>query len=306
MVFSLVIVGCNDNNNKEPNKAIAIVNGEEITQGQIDNYYGMIKTGYESQLGRELSDKQDKELIEELKERAYEDLLIQTVVKQDAEKRNIKISDEQVEEDLQALKDRYSDSGYKTFLEKMGMSEGDLKDQIKLENIFVLLKEEVTQGVTVTEDEAEEFYQENTQIFEEPAGMEVYHILVATEEEAHDILAKLDQGEDFSELAKEFSTCPSSEQGGDLGLVNEDTNFVEEFKKAALELKSGEITPNPVKTEFGYHIIKAGVYHQAKTFTFEEVKDEISAQLETAKKHEAFDIYLQELLNSAEVEDKRK
>lgn len=302
--LSLVIIGCNDKN--DPSSVIAVVNGQEITQGDFDNYYGMIKTGYESQAGKKLNDKQDKELIEELKETAFEDLVLQTVVKQDAEKRDIKISDEKVEEDLEAFKNRFSEESYNTFLEQMGMSEDDVKEQIKLENIFILLRDEVTQDVTVTDDEAKQFYEENIHYFEEPAGMEIYHILVETEEEANDILVKLEQGEDFSKLATEFSICPSSEQGGDLGLVNEDTSFVEEFKTAALDLKSGEITKSPVKTEFGYHIIKAGDYQEAKTVTFEEVKDEIIAQLEITKKSESFNIYLQELKDDAEIEDKRQ
>ncbi|NLB88065.1 MAG: hypothetical protein GX790_02385, partial [Syntrophomonadaceae bacterium] len=248
--LSLVTIGCKENN--DPSSVIAVVNGEEITQGQFDKYYGMIKTGYESQVGQKLDNKQDKELIEELKQTAFDDLVLQTIVKQDAKQKNIEVSSEQVEEYLESFKNRYSDAdGYKTFLEKMGMTEEDLKEQIELENIFLLLKEEVTKDVVVTDEEAKEFYEENIHYFEEAAGMEISHILVETEKEADDILAKLEQGEDFSQLAKEFSTCPSSEDGGNLGLVNEETSFVEEFKTAALNLKSGEITETPVKTEFG-------------------------------------------------------
>lgn len=303
--LSLVTIGCKENN--DPSSVIAVVNGEEITQGQFDKYYGMIKTGYESQVGQKLDNKQDKELIEELKQTAFDDLVLQTIVKQDAKQKNIEVSSEQVEEYLESFKNRYSDAdGYKTFLEKMGMTEEDLKEQIELENIFLLLKEEVTKDVVVTDEEAKEFYEENIHYFEEAAGMEISHILVETEKEADDILAKLEQGEDFSQLAKEFSTCPSSEDGGNLGLVNEETSFVEEFKTAALNLKSGEITETPVKTEFGYHIIKAGDYHEAKTRTFEEAKDEIIYTLELTKKSDAFYAYLQELQDKAQIEDKRK
>lgn len=303
--LSLIIAGCN--NNTDPNSVIALVNGEEITQGQFDNYYGMIKTGYESQIGQKLDNKQEKELIEELKQAAFDDLVLQMLVRQDAKKKNIEVSPEKVEEDLEALKNRYSDEkGYRTFLEQMGMTEEDLKEQIELENIFILLKDEVTKDVTVSDEEAKDFYEENIHYFEEAAGMEIYHILVDTEKEANDILAKLEQGEDFSQLAKEFSTCPSSKEGGNLGIVNEDTDFVEEFKTAALKLKSGEMTKEPVKTDFGYHIIKAGNYQEAKTRTFEEAKDEIIYTLSLTKKSDAYYAYLQELKDNAQIEDKRK
>lgn len=303
--LSLIIAGCN--NNTDPNSVIALVNGEEITQGQFDNYYGMIKTGYESQIGQKLDNKQEKELIEELKQAAFDDLVLQMLVRQDAKKKNIEVSPEKVEEDLEALKNRYSDEkGYRTFLEQMGMTEEDLKEQIELENIFILLKDEVTKDVTVSDEEAKDFYEENIHYFEEAAGMEIYHILVDTEKEANDILAKLEQGEDFSQLAKKFSTCPSSKEGGNLGIVNEDTDFVEEFKTAALKLKSGEMTKEPVKTDFGYHIIKAGNYQEAKTRTFEEAKDEIIYTLSLTKKSDAYYAYLQELKDNAQIEDKRK
>lgn len=80
------------------------------------------------------------------------------------------------------------------------------------------------------------------------------HILVKQDYEAQDILKKLDEGKSFEELAKSFSMCPSSEQGGDLGAFSRG-QMVHEFENAAFELEVGEISA-PVKTQFGYHLIK--------------------------------------------------
>ncbi len=304
LVFSFTLLGCNDSNKTD--QVIAIVNNTEITQKQFDQYYTMVKTGYESQAGKSLDEKEDKDLIQNLKDRTFEDLILQTVVRQDAAQRNIVITNEQVEEDVKAFKQRYSDEDYANLLKQMSMTEADLKEQIELENLFIMLQDEVTNNVAVSDEEVETFYNENKDLFIEPAGMEIFHILVATEEEAQDILAKLNQGEDFSKLAGEFSTCPSKDQGGNLGLVNEESSLVEEFKVAALELKPGEITKAPVKSEFGYHIIKAGDYKEEKTFALEEVKAEVAGQLEINKQSEVFNTYLQELKDKAKVEDKRK
>lgn len=80
------------------------------------------------------------------------------------------------------------------------------------------------------------------------------HILVPTEKDAEKILAELKKGKDFAELAKKYSKCPSSKNGGDLGFFGRG-QMIKEFENAAFSLNSGEIS-KPVKTKFGYHIIK--------------------------------------------------
>lgn len=80
------------------------------------------------------------------------------------------------------------------------------------------------------------------------------HILVKTETEAKNVKARLDKGEKFGEVAKAVSLCPSSKKGGDLGTFTRG-KMVKEFEKAAFALDKGQ-TSGPVKTQFGYHIIK--------------------------------------------------
>lgn len=81
------------------------------------------------------------------------------------------------------------------------------------------------------------------------------HILVKAKYEAEDLLLKLKEGSDFSQLAKRFSSCTSAANGGDLGEIKVDLADME-FEEATLELKVGEITKTPVRTRFGYHLIK--------------------------------------------------
>ncbi len=80
------------------------------------------------------------------------------------------------------------------------------------------------------------------------------HILVKTEDQARDIQKRLQNGEDFGELAKRFSKCPSGSKGGDLGWFGKGM-MVPEFEKAAFEGKEGDVI-GPVKTQFGFHLIK--------------------------------------------------
>ncbi len=303
VVFSFSLLGCN---NDKQDQVIVVVNGTEITAEEFNKHYTMIKFGYEAQTGKTLSEKEDAELIQKMKDSAFEDLVMQTLIKQAAAEKDIKIADKQVEEDLQTIKERNGADNFAKLLKQMSMTEADLKVQIELEGLLMALKEEVTPDVTVTDEEVEEYYKNNIDSYTEAGGMEIAHILLETEQEALDILAKLDKGEDFAKLAAEYSTCPSKEQGGNLGLIDENTSFVEEFKVAALQLKAGEMTKKPVKSEFGYHIIKAGEFKEATISAFEEVKTEITGQLKLEKENEEFNNFLLELKEKATIEDKRE
>ncbi len=83
----------------------------------------------------------------------------------------------------------------------------------------------------------------------------VAHILVAHKYTADDVLRKIKEGKDFGELAKANSSCPSGERGGDLGPISTGKADAD-FEEAALELNVGEISEIPVRTKFGYHLIK--------------------------------------------------
>ena len=81
------------------------------------------------------------------------------------------------------------------------------------------------------------------------------HILVEKQSQAFKLLSDLNDGAKFEDLAKQHSTCPSGKRGGDLGAFGRG-QMVKPFETAAFDLKVGEVTKEPVKTQFGYHIIK--------------------------------------------------
>ena len=109
-----------------------------------------------------------------------------------------------------------------------------------------------------------------------PAEEEVSarHILLKTEDEAKAVIAELDGGKDFAELAKEKSTGPSAAQGGDLGYFTKG-RMVPEFEAVAFTLKAGEYAKEPVKTQFGWHVIKLEDRRETTPPAFEEVADQV-------------------------------
>ena len=136
----------------------------------------------------------------------------------------------------------------------------------------------------ISDSEANKYYQEHKKEFVKPESLHARHILVKTQKEAEDIIKELSKlkGEElkkkFIELAKEKSIGPSGKNGGDLGYFGKGA-MVKPFNDAAFALKVGEITKEPVKTQFGYHVIYLEDRKPETTLKFEEVKDKIIAKM---------------------------
>ena len=136
-------------------------------------------------------------------------------------------------------------------------------------------------------------YDRDVAAFDPPEEMHARHILVKTEDEAKAIIADLAKGGDFAKIAEEKSQDPgSAKQGGDLGFFSAG-DMVPEFEKACQELKAGEITKAPVKSQFGFHVIKLEEKRKQPVPSLDQVKTEVkqavvaeifTAQLEALKK----------------------
>lgn len=151
----------------------------------------------------------------------------------------------------------------------------------------------------VKDEDVKKFYEENKDAFKQPESTDASHILVEEEDKAREIYGKIQNGEDFEELAKEFSTCPSKEKGGNLGTFTKG-QMVKEFEDAVFENEVGTIT-EPVKTQFGYHIIKINEKNDAKELAFDEVKDKIVEQVRRQKEQELYNEKITELKDKYEV-----
>lgn len=151
-------------------------------------------------------------------------------------------------------------------------------ERFKKELLTQMVINKVMTEVTITDEEALKHYEENKESFSEPANVTAKHILVATEEEANNIKKEIEEGTvSFEEAAGKYSTCPSKEQGGNLGSFSRGM-MVPEFEEAAFAAEIGVVTDS-VKTQFGYHLIKVEAKNQGKELEFSEVKDGVVNQL---------------------------
>lgn len=151
----------------------------------------------------------------------------------------------------------------------------------------------------VKDEDIKKFYEENKDAFKQAESADASHILVEEEDKAREIYEKIKNGGDFEELAKEYSTCPSKEKGGNLGTFTKG-QMVKEFEDAVFENEVGTIT-EPVKTQFGYHIIKINQKNDARELSFDEVKDRIVEQVRRQKEQEIYNKKITELKDKYEV-----
>ena len=143
------------------------------------------------------------------------------------------------------------------------------------------------ENVKVTEEEAKKFYDENKASILSGETVNASHILVDTEDKAKEILADINDGKiSFADAAKKYSSCPSSQQGGSLGEFGRG-QMVPEFDQAVFSMEVGQIS-GPVKTQFGYHLIKLESKNEAKEIAFEEVSEQIKAKLLNDKQRTAY------------------
>lgn len=143
------------------------------------------------------------------------------------------------------------------------------------------------ESVKVTDEEAKAFFEENKSELMSGETVNASHILVATEEEANEILAKINAGEiSFEDAARAHSSCSSSEQGGNLGEFGRG-QMVPEFDSACFEMVPGEVR-GPVKTQFGFHLIKLNAKNEAKPIEFSEIADQIKQKLMSDKQQAAY------------------
>ena len=155
--------------------------------------------------------------------------------------------------------------------------------------------EKAISGVSVSDKEASDYYEANKEKFSQGETVNASHILVDSEEKALELLAKIKSGEcSFEDCAKENSSCPSGQQGGSLGDFGRG-QMVPEFDTAVFAMEEGDITEAPVKTQFGYHLIKLNKKNEATIPSFEEVAAEIKQGLLGEKRQRAYESKINQL-----------
>lgn len=281
LILTFAAAGTSRGADKPSEDAVAVVNDSVITQADLDIEMADVQQRF-SDMGRPLSDSQ----ISGMKKRFLESLIERELLYQQSRKEDIDVDEALLEKQLRALEKQYRRK--------------------------VAVQQFIEKKFAVSEEEMKAYYESDPNISREPAQIRASHILVkmnptadeSKQEEARrkieEIRDKLRAGEDFSSLAKEWSECPSSAKGGDLGYFRRG-RMVKPFDEAAFALGPGDIS-EIVQTRFGYHLIKVTDKKPESIVPYDEAKDEIEQRLRMQKRQRGMRAYLETLKEEANIQ----
>lgn len=293
----LVFVAACGKNAPPVDKTAIEVNGYGVSQGEYNKMLNFRTVLFEVQNGVKLDPTKDSATITKLHVAVYEQMVTDALIKQEAERRSIVVEAQEIDAALVEMKNGMTAENYQDMLKRTGLSETDIRNMAKNE----IMTQKLYQIVgLVSDSETKDFY--NKHQGELKQGTEIYHILVGTEAEALQVLEQIKSGQEFAGLAAQYSTDPGSKgKGGYLEAANLMSNWVPEFKTAALKLKPGEITTQPIKSAYGFHIIKAGKIVLLEKSSYSDLEPRIKEYLQNQKISQM----LEELRKQAVINDLR-
>lgn len=225
-------------------------------------------------------------------------LVQQDLIDQYAKNNKVDVSQAEIDAKEKDIKSKYPPGQFDQILKQQGLTEQDVQQILRQQ---IVLEKAVAPQVHVTDADVKAFFDKNHAQYDKPEQVHARHILVADLKTANEVEAKLKGGAKFEDLAKQYSTDPSSkDKGGDLGYFGRG-QMVPQFQDAAFGAKVGTITA-PVKSPFGYHIIQVLDKKPAQKATFAAVKDQIRQQLVQQQEAQAVPAFLQQLRATAKID----
>jgi foldase protein PrsA len=246
----------------EDEVVIAEVNDLKITKGEFYDY-----------------------LVEQNGQEVLEALILEKMLELEIKANNIEITEAEIDDEYAAMAETYGGlDGLKSTLEMYGYTEESIRKNLRL-NLSIEKLMEPT--ISITDEEIAAYFVENKNDFDVSEQVKASHILVATLEEANEVIGKLNSGESFEDLAKEYSIDTSNaSNGGNLGFFGKGA-MVQPFESVAFSMDINEIS-EPVETSFGFHIIKVMDKKAAAEATLEGSKETITEVLKETKMTEAY------------------
>lgn len=296
-----------DNKAIELPEVVATVNGQNITKQQLQELFNAALQAS----GAKIQDLNPQQQIGGYTQ-LLQDLIMDKLVAEAAASE--KVTDADVDAELAKIKGQFpDDKAFQDQIAQAGMTPEKLKENIRTGLQQSRWMKSQVKSSEVTDEQAKTFYESNIKEFEQPETVKASHILFMVDPDASADVVKQKEdaakkaaeraaaGEDFTKLAKELSEEPgASESGGDLGFFPKD-RMVPEFAEVAFAQKIGDIS-KPVKTQFGWHVIKVTDKKAAGTVPFDQVKEQVVSYIKSNNQREAVQTVLNKLKESAKIE----
>jgi parvulin-like peptidyl-prolyl isomerase len=283
---TLVAAGCGDSD-EVPADAVPVVDGTTITRSSLDGLLSRAKKSYTAQ--KRAFPKAGTSEYQSLQTQAVAYLVQREEYAREADKLGIDVTDQQVAKKVDEVKKQYfggSQAKFDKGLADQGYTKATLEEDIRSQLLTEGIYKKVTTDAKVTDADVKSYYEKNRANYTVPESRSVRHILVKSKADADRIRTELVNGGDFAALAKANSIDPGSKDAGGKLTVSKGQT-VAPFDKAAFSLDTNELS-QPIKTQFGYHLIQPLAAVKAGSVTpFAQVKDQIKTQLESETKNTA-------------------
>lgn len=301
LIIAAFLAGCGMvrvNPEVDNKTVVAKVSGEEIKKEEFNRIFGIFKSQYEQQFGTEVWDQEvdGKKFGDIAKDKLLDMIIDEKLQLKKAAELGISVSDEEVNNEIENAKKYFeTQEKFDEFLKGQSMDLDYFKESVKKDMTISKLIEKLTENISITDNEVKSYYDSHQNEF---MSVKASHILLDTKEDADKMLQRVKAGENFNELAKEFSKDPSAkENSGDLDYFRHG-DMVEPFEKAAFALKPGEVS-DIVQTDFGFHIIKV---EDSKLDKFEDVKEELKGTILGDKKNTEYEKLLEDMREKGNIE----
>ncbi len=273
---------------------VAKVNGKPVTVEDFNRKYSRFTLRFHVPVTESPS------AARELKMGFLNKLIETELLLQEAEVRGLTVSDEELDREINHLKEDYPKDTLDEALERIGLKLEEWKEDRK-EKLLIdkLIQREIDSVIHVSDDEIREYYNNNKDKFQQPLMVRARQIVVATEEEAKSLRTKLVKGEDFAKLARLHSLSPDAKSGGDLGVFAKG-QMPEEFDEIVFRYRVGSIS-KVVKSPYGYHIFKVEDRIRPRLQKIEEVRDQIAAGIFQGRQEAFFKEWLESLKKQAKI-----
>ena len=251
-------------------------------------------------MGLDETARKNAKVVDAVKIRTMNELIMLSLIRQEAKKNSIAIPREEVEGRLANWKEGYPPGGFEEMLRKQNTTEEFLKNRIEEQVLIEKLTERLFGAETlVSNEEMKKYFDDNKNEFFRRSAVHAYQIVVPTVEEAKKIREEISGNKiTFESAARKYSLSPDAATGGDLGFFSMNEK-ISAFNKA-FSLKVGEIS-QPIKSKYGVHLLKVVEKQPSKKLSFSEAKDDVSKSLKRKKESSAYQEWVTKLLKDGEI-----
>jgi parvulin-like peptidyl-prolyl isomerase len=293
MICALCLVSACGRQETEP-PHVATVNGEKIYLEEYRARLGDRKGLFSLPALQDENGKRRR-----LEEEILDALITEKMILQRARELGLSVSETELEARLLEIRGDYGENFF-DLLVRQNVQYDEWREAMKKEMLFEkLVAADVHAAIRVSEDEAEDYFQEHPDFCRSGARVRASQIVTPDLDQAREVEERLEKGEDFASLAKAFSIGPEAVRGGDLGLIVHDT-MPEPLDKTLFTLPLNK-TSSIVKSAYGYHILKVTDIQPARVRSFAECRQELLEVLRTQKEEAAFRAWLNKLKMKAVV-----